>query len=329
MGILWCRETVRDRRYEVSDNNGGAATRSFLVRVDDPGTSLTTIQSEPGIQVGDVYADDPSLLCQKISVRPKDDVGMLFEVTADYAYKEQESEDPENDPPGSLPGLVPFWGASSSVGSQPTYLTTTNRVITNSAGDPLEGLEADEAQFHLTLTQYYDSHTQWLPLARSLTNSVNNAEWNGGATGTWKCQGCSAKVNIDRQGEDGAARVKWEVTWDFAYKEPTWQLQPWDIGFNELVDANGDPIEVPGIAPTSDQYGGSGGSGSGDDDGPCEGNLGRRAILGQDGRPVRQPVALQNGKAKAPCLRPNRLEFQIYAENDFMAPFGELRTPVV
>lgn len=329
MGILWCRETVRDRRYEVSDTNGGAATRSFLVRVDDPATSLTTIQSEPGIQVGDVYADDPSLLCQKISVRPKDDVGMLFEVTADYAYKEQESEDPENEPPGSLPGLVPFWGASSSVGSQPVYLTVQNAVITNSAGDPLEGLEADEAQFHLTLTQYYESHTDWLPLARTHTNSVNAAQWNGGERGMWKCQGCSAKVQIDRQGDDGAARVKWEVTWDFAFKSPTWQLQPWDIGFNELVDANGDPIEVPGIAATSDQYEGSGGSGSGEDDGPCDDNLGRRAILGQDGRPVRQPVALQNGKAKAPCLRPNRLEFQVYAENDFMGPFGELRTPVV
>lgn len=61
-------------------------------------------------------------------------------------------------------------------------------------------------------------------------------------------------------------------------------------------------------------------------DGPCPGNLGRRTIKGQDGKPVRQPVALQNGVAKPPCSRPDELSFEVYNEKDFSV-FGELFTP--
>lgn len=341
MPILWCRESVKDRRYEVGAQSGGSASRSFLVRVDDPSEPLDGIRSEPGIQVGDPHPEDGALLCEKISVRPRDDVGMLYEVSFDYKAKESADENNENgDQPGSLPGLIPIWSASSSVGSQPIWLDRDSNIITNSAGDPLEGLEADTAQFHLTLTNYFSSHdapglnnnppNSWQFIAREYTNAVNDALWNGGGPGMWKCQGCSAKLNIDRQGENGVARVYWEVTWEFAYRYPTWQLEVWDVGFNELVDGDGDPIEVEGISAGSDTYGsGGGGSGSGENDGPCEGGLSRRSILGQDGRPVRQPVALQNGKAKAPCLRPDRLTFNVYAEKDFNLMFGELTTPQV
>lgn len=330
MAILWCRESVKDRRFEVGKDSGGTASRSFLVRVDDPTESLSAIRAETGITIGTPFPSDTSLACEKISVRASDSTGMLYEVSVDYKplpSNSDNNEDPQE--PGSLPGLIPVWGGSSSVKSEPIYRDSNQVVMTNSAGDPLEGLEAEQAIFHLTLTQYYESHTDWMPLARDYTNTVNDLAWNGGAPGQWKCQGCSAKLNIDNQGEDGSARIYWEVNWDFAWNSPDWNLHPWDIGFNELVDASGNPVEVPGISSGSYEGSGGGSGSGGDGDGPCGGGLGRRAILGQDGKPVRQPVALENGKARPPCLRPIALEFEIYDRMDFMVPFGEVRTPTV
>lgn len=50
-------------------------------------------------------------------------------------------------------------------------------------------------------------------------------------------------------------------------------------------------------------------------------------ILGQDGKPVRQPVALRNGIAKEPCEAPDELLFFVYERANFMRQFGELTTP--
>jgi len=208
-------------------------------------------------------------------------------------------------------------------------------VSTNSAGDQLAGLEAERAQFHLTYTTFYSRHNDgpgpvvvrgWRDLAKEYTNAVNSDVWNGGQPGQWKCQGCSAKLDSDRNGADGALRFFWEVTWDFAFRADYWAIRPWDIGFNELVDENGAPAPTYGISTGDVEDEGSEGSGSGGD-GPCGGNLNRRAIKGQDGKPVRQPVALSNGVAKAPCLRPDELWFDVYEPLPFGTVFGEVRTP--
>lgn len=53
----------------------------------------------------------------------------------------------------------------------------------------------------------------------------------------------------------------------------------------------------------------------------------RAQIKGQDGKPVRQPVALQNGMAKAAGDPPDALAFEVYEKVDFMAPFGQVFTP--
>lgn len=337
MGIVWCRETVRDRSLDVSGANGGSASRSFLVRVDDPGTSLQTILDEPGVLVGDMHPNQLLLAVDTISVKASDDTGMLYTVTVSYKPKPapEGSGSGEEEQPGGLDGLVPVWGGSSGVSSQPVFKDASGTVMTNSAGDPLEGLEAEQATFHLTKTTYYTSHAGgggWLAHARQFTNAVNSVAWNGGDEFTWKCQGCSAKLNIDRQGN--SPRVYWEVTWDFAYRAETWLLDVWDIGFNELVDADGDPLEVEGISagresPQAFVYEEGGGSGGPAPPDPCGEERGRRAIKGADGKPVRQPVALENGVAKPPCERPNNLYFQVYDAQDFGPTFGSVTTPAV
>lgn len=264
MAVVWTRESPRGLTIS-RDKGGGKATRSFLVRVDANTTAVTDIVDAPGIAVGDTHPSAWNLLVKSITASASEDAGMLWAVSVDYEPRQNQNNDnnnEEDDQPGNLPGgPYAHWSASSGVSSVPVWRDINGEVMTNSAGDPLEGLEAEQAEFSLTYTEYYLTHADvppavgWLSRALDYVNTVNDAPWNGGMPGQWKCQGCSAKVNTDNNGANGAVRYYWEVTWEFKFSKTYWRLTPWDIGFNELVDENGDPAPTPGISSGADSGG--------------------------------------------------------------------------
>ena len=303
MAILWSEEIPRERSASGKFKDGTSYKRAFFVRTDSTTESLVDISNFPGIGFQAEHPDDPSALMKSFDIKPADDSGLLYVVSYDYekANPDEKPDDPENpEPPkpGSMEFKPPVWGGSSSVVTEPVYKDKDGAVMTNSAGDPLEGLQAERAEEKLTLTQYYPTHAGWQQLAREYTNAINNAAWNGGGPKTWKCQGCSKKLNIENK--DGETNVYWEITWEFAYRADEWTLKPWDIGFAQLVDQDGEPTQAGSL---------------------------RAQIKGQDGKPVRQPVALEGGVAKAAGQAPDALTFFVYQEKDFTTPFGELFTP--
>lgn len=303
MAILWSEEIPKERSASGKFKDGTSYKRAFFVRTDSMTESLVDISNAPGIGFQDEYPDDPSAIMQSFDIKPADDSGLLYVVSFDYGKRNpDEQEDPEDPKPGSMDFRPPVWGGSSTVVTEPIYKDKNGDVMCNSAKDPLGPLEAERAEERLTLTQYYASHEDWMALSREYTNCVNDANWNGGGPRTWKCQGCSKKLNIENK--DGETKVYWELTWEFAYKEDEWTLKPWDVGFAELVDENGE----------SSSYGTK-----------------RRQIKGQDNKPVRQPVALENGVAKPAGQPPDVVNngdgFHVYFEANFMVPFGEVFTP--
>jgi hypothetical protein len=299
MGIVFVREIPKERAASGKRKDGDEYSRGFWVRTDSTTESLVDISNAPGVAFNDPHPDNSTCVMDSYDIKPADDSGLLYVVTFKYKkFNPDEQENPDPDKPGSMEFKPPVWGGTSSVVVEPIYKDKNGDIMTNSAKDPLEDLQAERAEERLTLTQYYASHNGWMQLSRDYTNAINDAAWNGGAARTWKCQGCSKKLNIETK--DGATLVYWELTWEFAYKADEWTLKPWDIGFAQLVDDDGTP------------------TGSGTQ---------RAQIKGQDGKAVRQPVALNNGIAKAAGEAPDALEFFVYEEKDFATPFGSLFTP--
>lgn len=301
MAIVWSEEQPRERSGSGKKDEGAEWSRVFYVRTDSLTESIVDISNAPGIAFGDGHPDDSSTVMETFDVKAADGSGLLYAVT--FKYKKYNPADGgEGGGGGTVTGKPPIWGGSSSVTTGPVYKDKNGNVMTNSAGDPLEGLEKEFADERLTLTICYASHEDWMELSRTYTNAINDAAWNGGDAKTWKCQGASKKLNIENT--DGVLLVYWEVTWEFAYRADKWTLKPWDIGFAERVTDDGTPSAF---------------------------GTKRRQIKGQDGKGVRQPVALANGMAKAAGQPPDIVNggngFLVYEELDFSAPFGEVFTP--
>jgi hypothetical protein len=300
MGVEWIRETARDAQFTRGEDGKTTAARSWLAKTDSPATSAQEVIQAAPVSVGSVLSGDSDLRCTQVRARANSADGMLWTVTADYEVR----PDPEAPPPDDLSGQIkaPIWSASSTVSNQAITLDRFGNTIKNSAGDPLEGVTADVAEFRLTLTTFYLSHAQWLEPARLYTNAINFGSWNGGLPGRWKCQGFSAKLNAEEI--SGSTVIFWEVNIEFAYKKDGWNPRPWDIGFAQRVNDQG----VPSSTGTK-----------------------RAQIKGQDNKPVRQPVALNNnGIAREPGLPPlvinNEQGVDYYEPLDFSV-FGQVYTP--
>lgn len=309
MGLVFAVEQNSATHSGAKTETGPSFTRTFLVRTDCV-ENISTVSGYVGIVYNSAHPESADSFMESFETSVADDSGLLY--TVKLNYKPRKPDDQGDDPseePGNVAGLSrqSVWGASSGVSTGPVFQDVIGDIISNTAGDPLEGLSKEFADFKLTLTQYYLTHGEWIGLAASYTNTINNAVWNGGANQTWKCQGCSAKLSTESVKDEFDVETLtkfWEVSWDFAYREETWALKVWDVGLSQKVDA---VTKLPNI------------------------NGGEKAnIKGYDGKSLKSPVALKLGIAKvsgdAGWPKPDEIEFQIYNSNDFGAAFGEIFT---
>lgn len=306
MGIAWCRELSKARSQSGKFKETYEYTRAWLVRTDSVNTPMPDITNAAGIAYQDSHPDDASCKALEFTTQAADDAGMLFKVSVKYYVPPADQGSGGEDQPQYIAGIMrnPVWSGGSTVRSVPIYKDKDNEIIRNSAGDPLEGLQGDEAEFKLTLTGYVLSHTDWMNKGRQYTNRVNSDTWNGGAPRTWKCQGIAA--HLQTVNKDGNSWIFWEVVTEFAYRADTWDLKPWDIGFHERVTEDGTPSST---------------------------GTKRRVIVGQDKKPVKSPVALSGGVALPAGTPPevinNGAGVQIYHTAEFGTAFGEVYTPTI
>lgn len=295
MAVVYCGEIAAGTGASGKFGESLKITRKWTIRVDDPATSRLAIVNANGVSWGDPHPDNASLKAMEFDLSPADDVGMRWVNTVSYYVPQNDKKPDENGAPAS------YWEASGGSKVVPCFVDVNGDTITNSAGDPLEGLEREEAEASWSLTKFYFDDS-WATDAMACTNRTNDAAWSGGDADTWKCQFKGAKRR-DYTASDGTAASCVETHWEFRYNADKWILKPWDVGFMEKVDANG-------AASTGGTY--------------------RAAILGKDKKPVKQPVALMNGVARAvgdpPVVINGGAGAQVYQQADFGDKFG---TPTV
>jgi len=187
------------------------------------------------------------------------------------------------------------WQANGSTTNVPAFTALDGTTICNSAGDPLEGLSKERDERSWTLTRAYADHAAAIAARDAYSGRVNSATWAGTAAKTWKATFKSAKrASIHKfEGDSNGDKIEYvEAVWEFRYEGSGWKLTPWDVGFMELVSGQ------------------------------------RKAILGSDGKPVKQPVALNTDGTKATAgTKPFVINYgngvDVYPTANFTTGFGE------
>ena len=270
-------------------------SETWLVRVDapPPTTSVAAILTAPGVAYGTAHPSFAACKAMKWSYSAVDGSGLLWAVTVQYYVPTVEV-----DPMTGLP--MDAWQARGTTQTLPFYQDRNNNILANSAGDPLEGMEREICYMGWTLTRSYTSINTAFAQIKGSSNKTNNDLWpslGSSAVDTWKCTfgNLQKRIIVTQSGATQTATAYWEATFEIDYKEDTWHVKPWDMGFNERVDATGMPTST---------------------------GTNRRAILGREGRPVKQAVALASGVALPPGTPPVALDFDPYGKISFTAAFG-------
>ena len=287
MAIVDYREMYRGRGRTASFGDTPVYTRVFLVRTDTTDTSMGDIAAAPQCDWLSAHPENQYALLIDSSTSQDGDSPFHYKVQFTYKTGVDLVELPWNRPPqfsfsGSLASAPAFWYYSSGD-------NTTKQIIINSAGDPLGGLDRDEGEFNVTISAnlHADGTAPFFSYAeaQAYVGAINSDNYSGGAPRTWKCQTISASRKVEQVHDEKL--VYWEVNTTLAYRNTGWDLQTWDVGFNEIVSG-----------------------------------VRKKIMAGSE--PVSEPAALLNGRAKPPGQPPEMKTFRIYPMLPFVGKFPAL-----
>lgn len=197
-------------------------------------TSRSDIYQTVNAVKGSSHPTFPGLtLIESKSVESTETTGsslkLITEIEAVYSVPPDEDEDPQQHPL-SKPDTWSFQTQGASLPALYYFNEAWEEFqpLTNSAGDYIKGLEADEAQTKVVIRGNRPTFPSGL--ATALTNCVNEDPFLGGAQDHWKCQGISGELKYETW-NDTWVRY-WEVTIELLYRQTGWNLRIPDIGFN-------------------------------------------------------------------------------------------------
>jgi hypothetical protein len=280
MAVVESKEMYRGRGRQTTYGDVPVYTRIFLVTVDDPRTDLQDISAEPGIDWLDPHPENENALLIDSNIQQDGDSPFHYKLTFTYKSAQDLGENPVDRPPqfsfsGGLASAPAFWYFPNNNDN------STKRIIINTAGDPIGGLDRDEGEFTVSITINKAPPFDYVK-AQSYVGAINSDTWSGSAPKTWKCM----SITGNRKIEDVQATkyLYWETNATLAYRNTGWDLQTWDVGFNEIV-----------------------------------GGVRKKILAGSE--PVSEPAALSAGRQKTPGQPPDMLMFRIYPMLPFTGTF--------
>jgi len=241
--------------------------RRFIITLNDPNTPPQQLVTATGAFHTSQHPDYPWARCFDLEYNEQYEGNRYWvELIAKYKIPVGSAVDAN-----LLPWLRPdVWKFQTQGVAVPAlvYLDgTTQKPLTNSAGDYFEGLTVDEAQQKITI----QSNRQQFPsaLAAAVTNCINDSAYLGFAENCIKVQGISGEPAVE-QVNDQEVRF-WKITSELLGRQTGWNLLLPDVGFNYIdggvkkrADVEGpDGEDIPSANPIA--LDGSGGKKSGGD----------------------------------------------------------------
>ena len=306
MSVTGWNESTASRTLAASAGESGFKwQRSFTVQVDDPTTPLLDIINAPGVNLWAPHPEDQFAFAQQFDAKPRGSSMLLYDVTVKYDAAPLSNEKREEQKPGQAPGptAIPkaVWSGGTKTFNVPFKIDEDLVVVANSAGIPFPDAEKTIYCPTLSVTKPFATLGAANTAMMQMVGAVNNTAWYGGAVGTWLCESGKWAWKIENQGNVQLKYV--EVGFEFTYRSGGWNLMLLDIGYQQRVDNSGNP------SSTGTKY---------------------APIKGQDGKPVKEPVALNNGVVMDPPPSANSPPHVInggkgvnpYRKTDFAAVVG-------
>ena len=235
MSVHSFRELARTATHRIGESP--EFERRWIVTLNDPDTTATLAVQAVGATHGSAHPEVAHAKLNEVAVNEQYEGNRYWmEVVAQYAIPSEEQRDIALQPwlrPAvwkfvtqgvAVPALYYYEGSGSDPGDQ--------KPLTNSAGDYIEGVTADEAQQKITI----QVNKQNFPsdIAAAVTNCVNDSPYLGFGVDCVKVQGISGEqVSEDVAGQE--IRY-WKVTAELLARQTGWNLLLPDVGFNYLVD---------------------------------------------------------------------------------------------
>jgi hypothetical protein len=300
MGVVSCEEVYRGIGMQVEFGDTPIYTRVFLVRTNEhivPTGTVTfdDISGAPGVAWLDPHPENEDALCISADCQLDGESPFHWKVT--YKYK---SAVDLTTLPWERPAQYTFSGSLTSAPAFWHYPVdndnSTRAIIVNTAGDALSGLDRDEGEFTVTITQNFQPPFDY-PKAQLYVGAINSDTWSGSNPKTWKCTSITGNRKLEQVA--GEMYVYWEVNASLAYRATGWDISTWDVGFNFIQDGTG-----TWNSTTKTVTGGH-----------------RMKFKDFEGNPVSEPCALSYGRAKADGQPPDMVTFRVYRMLPFIGTF--------
>lgn len=201
-------------------------TRTFTVTQEAPLASAATVVAACGVTHGSGHPEFNKAKCYNVEVaEAAEENSLVANVIAKYRIPDVEDPDLL---PWQRPDVWKFQTQGVSVPALYYWDGNTQKPMTNSAGDYIEGVTVDEAQQKVTI----ESNRQAFPsaLAAAVTNCVNDGTYLGFAQDCVKVQGIRGEPATEMV-NDQEVRY-WKITSELLCRQTGWNLLIPDVGFN-------------------------------------------------------------------------------------------------
>lgn len=216
--------------------------RRFIATLNTADTNAGTVISTVGCTHGSSHPEYTFARCYDVTVNEAYEGNRYWhEVVAKYKIPAAEERD-INLLPWLRPDVWKFQTQGVAVPALYYYDGTTQKPLTNSAGDYFEGLTVDEAQQKITI----QSNRQQFPsaLAAAVTNCVNDGTYLGFIQDCVKVQGISGEQATESV--NGQEVRYWKITSELLARQSGWSLLLPDVGFNYIDGSKKKRADVEG-----------------------------------------------------------------------------------